>query len=252
MTFGERLVELRKERGFTNRNDFANYIGMPSTTLRNYETNVREPGHIFLKQMADIFHVSLDYLLCMTDDRTPHTQQQDFSSEEYDHIKKYRALDDIGRQHVDTVLSWETERIFYQMIHIENEEREDEVPVYIMNYYQRLASAGSGEYLFDNIPTDTIEVPANSLSEQADFVIGVNGHSMEPTYKDGDKVYVEISEEIPTGSIGIFTKGSDCFIKELGQDRLISHNGDKKRYPDILASEDIRCVGLVLGKVEED
>lgn len=252
MTFGERLVELRKERGFTNRNDFANYIGMPSTTLRNYETNVREPGHIFLKQMADIFHVSLDYLLCMTDDKTPPMQQQGFSSEEYDHIKKYRALDDIGRQHIDTVLSWETERVFYQTIRIENEEREDEVPVYIMNYYQHLASAGSGEYLFDNIPTDTIEVPANSLSEQADFVIGVSGHSMEPTYKDGDKVYVEISKEIPTGSIGIFTKGNECFIKELGQDRLISHNGDKKRYPDILASEDIRCVGLVLGKVEED
>ena len=72
MTFGERLIELRKERGFNNRSGFADYIGMPSTTLRNYETNVREPGHVFLKQMADIFHVSIDYLLCMTDDRTPY------------------------------------------------------------------------------------------------------------------------------------------------------------------------------------
>ena len=110
MTFGERLVELRKERGFTNRNDFANYIGMPSTTLRNYETNVREPGHIFLKQMADIFHVSIDYLLCMTDDKTPPIQQHAFSSEEYDHIKKYRDLDDHGKDMVNTVLEKEYTR----------------------------------------------------------------------------------------------------------------------------------------------
>ena len=111
MNFGDRLIELRKERGFANRNDFANYIGMPSTTLRNYETNVREPGHIFLKQMADIFHVSIDYLLCITDDRTPHAKQSLISSEELSHLKKYRDLDDHGKEMVDLVLDKEHARM---------------------------------------------------------------------------------------------------------------------------------------------
>ena len=53
---------------------------------------------------------------------------------------------------------------------------------------------------------------------------------------------------MPNGNIGIFIKGNDCFIKELGVDRLISHNKD---YPDIPASEDIRLVGKVLGRVDE-
>lgn len=109
MTFGERLIELRKERGFNNRSEFADYIGMPSTTLRNYETNVREPGHVFLKQMADIFHVSIDYLLCMTDDRTPYKEKASFSKKELDHIEKYRSLDATGQKHVDAVISWEIE-----------------------------------------------------------------------------------------------------------------------------------------------
>lgn len=109
MTFGERLIELRKERGFNNRSEFADYIGMPSTTLRNYETNVREPGHVFLKQMADIFHVSIDYLLCMTDDRTPYKEKTSFSKKELDHIEKYRSLDPTGQKHVDTVLQWEVD-----------------------------------------------------------------------------------------------------------------------------------------------
>lgn len=245
----DRLKTARIKNGLKQQ-DVAEQMGIKANTISNWEKGRTEPDIDSFVRLCDIYKIDCASLL--SDVYAFKRIGTDISLSEYDHIKKYRALDDIGRQHVDTVLSWETERIFYQTIHIENEEREDEVPVYILNYYQRLASAGSGEYLFDNIPTDTIEVPANNLSEQADFVIGVNGHSMEPTYKDGDKVYVEISAEIPIGSIGIFTMGSDCFIKELGQDRLISHNHDKKNYPDILASEDIRCVGLVLGKVEED
>lgn len=127
MTFGERLTELRKERGFLNRNDFANYIGMPSTTLRNYETNAREPGHIFLKQMADIFHVSIDYLLCMTDDRTPPSKHAEFTASEYEHIKKYRDLDPHGKDMVNTVLEkehkrWESEQKDSSIIRLHNQE----------------------------------------------------------------------------------------------------------------------------------
>lgn len=248
MTFGERLTELRIKNGYNKRNEFAEKLGIPSTTLRNYETDAREPGHTFLKQISELFNVSVDYLLCLTDEKEVLNSFR-LKTSECEHIKKYRALDDTGRQHIDTVLAWETERVFHQTIRIENEVREDEVPVYILNYYQRLASAGSGEYLFDNIPTDTIEVPITPISEQADFVIGVNGRSMEPTYCDGDKVYVKIANEIPIGSIGLFTRGNECFIKELGVNGLKSHN---KEYDDIPANDDIRLVGEILGKLEED
>ena len=36
MTFGERLTELRTSAGYTKRNEFADKLGIPSTTLRNY------------------------------------------------------------------------------------------------------------------------------------------------------------------------------------------------------------------------
>lgn len=75
--------------------------------------------------------------------------------------------------------------------------------------------------------------------------------SMEDTYYDGDRVFVEKCSEINKGNIGLFTRGNECFIKELGADRLISHNPDKNRYPDIPASEDIRLVGKALGKIED-
>lgn len=112
-------------------------------------------------------------------------------------------------------------------------------------YYQRLASAGTGEYIFADVPTDTIEAP---YMEYADFIIGVNGDSMEPTYCDGDKVYVEKRQVVEVGDIGIFMVNNECFIKEAGRDGLISHN---KKYRMIPGSEHIICVGKVLGRVDE-
>ncbi|MEW4411567.1 XRE family transcriptional regulator [Clostridium sp. AN503] len=242
MNFGERLTELRISNGYSKRNEFADKLGIPSTTLRNYETGVREPGHTFLKQISEMFNVSVDYLLGLTDEKEVLNSFR-LRASEYDHIKQYRLLDDAGRSHVNAVLSWETERLSQLTA------ASDIVPAptRIISYYQRLASAGTGEYLFDSVPTDTIEVPLNNLSEEADFVIGVNGDSMEPTYYDGDMVYVKIANEIPTGHIGVFTRGNECFIKELGFDCLLSHN---RKRNNIAASDDIRLVGEVLGKVE--
>lgn len=70
MEIGNRIAELRKEKGFS-RVQFAQQIGIPSTTLRNYETGVREPGHSFIVQMAKEFNVSTDYLLGLTNNRIP-------------------------------------------------------------------------------------------------------------------------------------------------------------------------------------
>lgn len=243
MTFGERLTELRKERGFSNRNDFANYIGMPSTTLRNYETDVREPGHIFLKQMADIFHVSVDYLLCITDDKTPPIKHSNYSVCEIEHIKKYRVLDEHGKKMVDFTLSEEYKRC--EALH-EKAAATEQNAVRLINYYYRLASAGSGQILFDTPPTKRIEIPNTSDYARVDYAVGVNGKSMEPTYCDGDTLLIEMAEEINMGENGIFLVDGECYVKKLGEKELISLNSDYKNIP---LNETARCMGRVIGKL---
>ena len=114
-----------------------------------------------------------------------------------------------------------------------------------MTYYNKLAAAGNGEYLFDDIPTSTIEVD-KELAKGADFVIGVNGDSMQPTFSDGDKVLVKKQDTIKIGEIGIFIDGNDCYIKEKGKNCLVSHN---KEYGIIPGTDTMRCVGKVIGKV---
>lgn len=109
MTFGERLTQLRKENGYLTRNEFADKLGIPSTTLRNYETDVREPGHIFLKQISELFNVSVDYLLCLTDEKEV-LKAFKLRTKEQEHIEKYRILDVYGKEVVDVVLEIESKR----------------------------------------------------------------------------------------------------------------------------------------------
>jgi len=74
MTVGERIKFLRKNAGYT-RVAFAEKIGIPHTTLRNYENDEREPGHKFLIIIAKEFNVTIDYLLGL-DDETKKTSPE--------------------------------------------------------------------------------------------------------------------------------------------------------------------------------
>ena len=67
MTFPERLIELRTENGYPTRISFAEKMEIPVTTLKHYEDGDREPGHTFLKKVSELFDVSIDYLLGLTD-----------------------------------------------------------------------------------------------------------------------------------------------------------------------------------------
>ncbi len=71
---------------------------------------------------------------------------------------------------------------------------------------------------------------------------------MDPTFQDGDMVFVHAQNEIKQGQIGIFFMDGQEFIKELGDGELISHNS---KYESIELDESIRCQGLVLGICDE-
>lgn len=111
MTFGERLIQLRKERGFRSRVAFADELGIPSTTLRNYETNVREPSHAFLCRIANMFNVSLDYLLGLTNTpRMLNTPPHTLTFEELSLIEAWRNLDETSREIVQFAIEKEASR----------------------------------------------------------------------------------------------------------------------------------------------
>lgn len=246
MTLGERLINLRKERNYT-REAFAELLGISKYTLRNYELGVTEPGHPFLIKVADLFNTSIDYIMGLTDERE-RTFRFELKTSEMAHIKNYRDLDEIGKQHIDTVLSWELERMNGM-----NSPKSTPIipmPTRIVNYYQRLASAGTGQILWDDIPANEIEISDNKETKNVDFALGVNGDSMEPVYWDSDIVLVEKTTDLEIGEIGVFDVDGECYIKQLGDHELISFNQKYDPKP-IYETTQFYCIGRVVENLME-
>lgn len=249
MTFGEKLRQSRQIKKLTQK-QLADLIGAKHNSVSDWENDKNKPDPDTIELLCGILEISPNYLLS--------TSVETFSPKEIEHIKKYRSLDDHGKETVNIILERESERtqllqIAYSTIeplkkqfYTTAEDSTKKASTRLINYYYRLASAGLGQILFDMPPTKRIEIPDLPEYRKADYAIGVNGNSMEPTYSDGDMLLVEMAEEIAIGEIGIFTVNNECFVKKLGNQELISLNPE---YPNILLNETTKCMGRVIGKL---
>lgn len=176
-----------------------------------------------------------------------------FTNSEWKLLEKYRSLDPFGQETVDIILNREVDRIkqFKEASsQIESTTNSNlNMALRVLQYYQRSASAGTGQVVFDDIPVDRIQIPDIPEYKRVSYAIGVNGHSMEPLYEDGDILLVEPTCQIEIGEIGIFIVGNEAFVKELGEGELISLN---KGYKNIPLTEDSKCMGRVVDKMRID
>lgn len=68
MCLSRRLKTLREEYEYTQK-DICSKLSISTATLSQYENGVRQPSYDVLKNLADIYNVSTDYLLGRTDIR---------------------------------------------------------------------------------------------------------------------------------------------------------------------------------------
>lgn len=215
-------------------------------TIRKVAIGMNMDIDTLLKKLDSCQEISLQNDTSISNNRK--YEQFELSLDEIEYIEKYRSLDPYGKETVSYILDREAERVATlqekdkQIAGLGKSLNPPPASLRIYTYMHKIASAGKGFY-FEDIPTDTIEAPYH---KDADFIIGVNGDSMEPTYSDGDMVYVEKCQIVNVGEIGIFVLNNECLIKEAGENGLISHN---PKYALIAGNENILCVGKVLGKV---
>ena len=76
MTMGERIKQLRKEKGMT-QTDLAMTLNVTKGTVSTWETNSRVPGFETLNALSDLFERRLDYIMGRSDDTTPTTQNEE-------------------------------------------------------------------------------------------------------------------------------------------------------------------------------
>ncbi len=134
----------------------------------------------------------------------------------------------------------------------EQPEPEDNEPEQDEEFYIDLcslpASAGSGVQLDEGF-TEPMLIKPTAIAQRANYAVRVSGNSMEDTYYDGDIVLVETCPDVAIGEIGIFIVNDQGYIKQRGEDRLISLNPESN---DVFIHEGdvVYCRGRVLGKAE--
>lgn len=249
-----RLKELREERKL-NMRQAAQALEIPYTTYISYEKGDREPNSEMLIQLADFFNCSIDYLIRRDDIRinddvldVVNGLDQDVlafygnifdAQKETDMIKKYRTLDEYGKDVVGYVVDAEAKRC---------EATRSKTTFTFRRLSENKVSAGTGFDLNDPDQWKSIDVVDTAEARMADFAVEVEGASMEPDYYDGDIVYISLASEIPIGAVGLFIQNGKGYIKEAGNDCLISRNS---KYPNISPKDgEIECKGQVIGVAE--
>lgn len=235
------LKQLRKTSGYSVNSvveQLKTYgIDISSKTLYGYESGLSMLNADVFVALCRIYKCDNPMEIFGTSIIQPH---------EMKHIEKYRSLDPYGQETINIMLDREVKRM-NQLKEEFSDTTIAQQDIRIVRYYQRLASAGTGQVMFEDIPTERIEIPDIPEYSRVSYAIGVNGDSMEPLYYDGDILLIETTLQIEVGEIGIFIVDGEAFVKQLGEGKLISLNDE---YKDIPLTEYSNCMGRVIGKLE--
>ena len=244
---GDTLKRLRTKKGLTSE-ELCSKIGIKGGSYRNYERNDRKPDYDTLVKLADFYGVTTDYLLGRPTAQPPTDAleqlftEKSFSALEEELLRKYMELPHEARQAVVRFINDATEKA------LQRKNGTAPQKLLVMKRSLHKVSAGTGYDLNDSDAWETVTVKDTDDSRKADFLLEIEGDSMETTFHDGETVCVQQTPCVEVGEIGVFWVDGCGYIKELGNGCLISHNSSYDPIP--LQGTENRCIGRVLGTAD--
>ncbi len=267
----DRIKQLKNERKMTN-DQLASRAGIPLGTLSKILAGMSDsPKLSNIVAICSALDCSVEYIVSGTPENT---NNYTLSTEEIRMVESYRALDPIGRELVDLVISKESERGL--AAHVEGGEaaakpasqkatgsarilspirsrgryagesvRTGKRPILL---YELPVSAGVGVYL-DEDTAESISIPDSEKTAEADYALRISGNSMEPKYHDGDILLVRSQDAVDVGELGIFLLDGCGYFKVFGGDHLRSLNPNYAPIP-LRDFSDVQCKGLVVGRLK--
>ncbi len=228
---GTKIKYFREQKEWT-QTELANKVGIGKSAVANYEAGIRAPKQDILFALSKIFEVSVNEFF----PETVVKNERDID----------RIYDQLSSSRQRSVYDFATDQLNQQnsKIHDIDDYRQ-------LNTIELLGSvsAGTGEYLGDGTPEPvTIEGPIPRF----DFAVRVHGDSMQPTFDDGQIIFVnkvEKVDEVRNNQFVIAEINGEAFIKKLFVSydciKLISLN---RNYEDIVIHDydDYRIIGVVV------
>lgn len=220
MTITERIFTILSQNKLSQK-DFAKIIDVNEKTVSAWKKNNSLPPLDKISNISDCLGVSIDYLLT---GKEKSSSTNILKTDEQELIDIYQSLSTMnkGRLRERAEMLAELEKpVANETVTVKELEEQETIFIEFSNLK---VSAGAGEPLIDDSYPDFIEVKKSELTENANFAVKINGKSMMPHFKDGDVVLVRSQPYVNVGEIGIFIIDGNGYIKERGDDRLISIN----------------------------
>lgn len=237
----DELNRLKDKNGLTQQ-DIVKGSGISQSTLSQYFSGKRLPSKTNSKKLADFFKVPVEQI----DPRlnTAASSLKSDTAQKIDEIVSKLKPEPYQKNVLNFAKG--------QLVEQRALEVHDIVVEYVAyNYYDQPVSAGTGQYL-NEVQIETIQLP---VKVDADFVCPIYGDSMEPDYKSGDYVFVKLTVELPSGTVGVFDYEGEAYIKQLviEKDKAYLRSFNKK-YKDIPinSDSDFRIIGKVVDVYREE
>lgn len=263
-TYIDRIKSLKAQKKITNE-QLSEQTGIPLGTLSKILAGMSDsPKLANVIAICRVLDCSLEYVVSGTPENT---NNYTLTQGEIRLIEDYRKLDPYGRDLVELVVAKEAERAEAVEPSVEEYRENDHARILrpisaklryasttpthtgkrSIPLYDLPVSAGVGVYL-DEDATETIRIPNNEKTAEADYVLRISGNSMEPKYSNGDYLLVKREDTVEAGELGIFLLDGCGYFKVFGGDRLLSLNPE---YGPILFKDfsDIQCKGRVIGRL---
>lgn len=242
---GGRIRKLRESRNMT-QTELSEILGMKTyTTVSKWEKNENFPKGKDLKKLAEIFNVTSDYLLGLSDTELGKITTQN------EHPEILTIYNQLEKPKQEKVLNYAKEQLEEtnnsKIISIFHKTKNDED--YIIDYVEGLVAAGHGTFQEDNLHME-VRLRAEDVPEDYDTIAKVAGDSMEPMIEDNDLLFIRGTNQVDINDIGIFQINGKNFVKKLKRD----YNGGwylqslNNSYEEIHLTEedDIRTIGEVV------
>lgn len=259
MTLAEYIVQYRKEHDLSQR-QFAQLCGLSNGYIsmieNNYNPSTKKPlvpTLVALNKISSAMHITLDELFSSVDDMAVSLSSRSSSSksdfnkytdEELLLISSWRQASEDERIEISHILRK------YGFNYSGAEYAESQVKY--IRHYLTAAAAGYASPIegedFELLPVDSTVPP------HADFCIDIDGDSMEPYIKNGQRVYVQRDVSLKEFEPGIFFVDGDVYCKQwcidyAGTLHLLSAN-PKREDANISIPRDsgrnVVCYGKVL------
>ena len=222
MMFTERLTKLRQARGWTKK-EFSMQIEKTQQTVGKWENGTNAPTFKDLVKLVELFGVTSDYLLGLSDSPSKYAYPP-FNDNKEEYVGEMFKQLDKGNQ--DVTVDFIENRLDHQHLSKEIKEndhrkqivKQDQRPTKRVSIYARVHAQG---FELSEIPVDCLDYPVPIPVH--DIAFKVAGDFLQPSFFDDEVMFVMKDPILRTGDICIVQLDSQYFVMKVSQN---GENGD--------------------------